>query len=134
MESPAIKETDGGFEVSLTVTNRGETAGKEVVQVYVSAPSSEELKRPEKELRGFAKTSLLRPGESETVTICFDADDLASYSEALSAWVTEAGEYKAVIARSANEPVFELTFAVKERAERTCHDVLKPQHELHLIR
>ena len=134
MESPEIKETDGGFEVSLTVTNCGGMAGKEVVQVYVSAPSSAELKHPEKELRGFAKTSLINPGESETVTIHFDTNDLASYSEALSAWVTEAGEYKAVIARSANDLVFELPFAVKERAERACHDVLKPQHELHLIR
>ncbi len=85
---------DGGsrFEVSLTVTNSGKAVGREVVQLYLSAPGKLAAK-PAIELKGFAKTKLLKPGESETVTFTLTPRDFASFDEAASAWVAEAGTY-----------------------------------------
>lgn len=83
--------------VAVKVTNSGTVAGKEVVQLYKEAPQGE-LGKPVRELCGFAKTKLLQPGESETVTIICDKYYLASYDDSgvtgyLSAYVLEAGEY-----------------------------------------
>ena len=78
--------------VSVDVTNVGDFAGKEVVQVYATAPERE-LKKPWQELAGFAKTGLLQPGATERVLVSFDFADLASFSEEASAYVLEAGEY-----------------------------------------
>ncbi|MBQ7371751.1 MAG: glycoside hydrolase family 3 C-terminal domain-containing protein [Blautia sp.] len=79
--------------VSANVKNIGGTyAGKEVVQVYVSAPDGK-LEKPYQELKGFAKTGNLFPGESETVEIRICAADLASYDVETSAWILEEGYY-----------------------------------------
>ena len=78
--------------VSVDVANVGDFAGKEVVQVYVTAPEHE-LKKPWQELAGFAKTGLIQPGATERVEVSFDFADLASYSEEACAYVLEAGEY-----------------------------------------
>lgn len=92
-EKAAIDEEAGEVVVTATVTNTGEIAGKEVVQVYFSAPDSEELEKPYQELAGFAKTKELQPGESEEVTIRFGTSDLSSYSEAAAAYVADPGQY-----------------------------------------
>ena len=78
--------------LSALVKNTGKHPGKEVVQVYVSAPDGK-LEKPFQELRGFAKTSMLKPGEEETVTVSFETSDLASYDESTSAWILEKGDY-----------------------------------------
>ena len=78
--------------VSVEVRNAGDFPGKEVVQVYVTAPERE-LRKPWQELAGFAKTGLLQPGATERVEVAFDFADLASYSEEACAYVLEAGEY-----------------------------------------
>ncbi|MDR0433315.1 MAG: glycoside hydrolase family 3 C-terminal domain-containing protein [Bifidobacteriaceae bacterium] len=79
--------------VSARVTNTGATySGKEVVQVYASAPQTG-LDKPYQELVGYAKTGTLAPGQSEVVTISFDTDNLSSYDPALAAYTLEAGEY-----------------------------------------
>ncbi len=66
-------QLNGKLTVSVTVTNSGKTKGREVVQLYVGAPAKK-LDKPESELRGFAKTKLLAPGESQTVTFsCYTA-------------------------------------------------------------
>lgn len=72
--------------MSVEVKNTGKVAGKEVVQLYVSAPDVA-ANKPEKELKAFAKTKELKPGETTVVTLKVNADDLASYDEAASAWV-----------------------------------------------
>ncbi|OIR05405.1 thermostable beta-glucosidase B [mine drainage metagenome] len=77
---------------TVTVTNTGKVAGKEVVQLYISAPGKT-LDKPADELKSFAKTNLLKPGESETITFTINAADLASYDTNAAAWVTEAGKY-----------------------------------------
>lgn len=76
-----VKLSNSKFEdkvtASVTVTNTGKVAGKEVVQLYVSAPK-QKLKKPESELRAFAKTKLLKPGESQVVSFTLVSKDLGS--------------------------------------------------------
>jgi beta-glucosidase len=71
--------------------------GREVVQLYVSAPQ-QRLKKPESELRAFAKTRLLKPGESQTISFTLTASDLASYDSSSASWIAEAGTYTLNIA------------------------------------
>lgn len=96
--------------VPVTVKNTGSVAGKEVVQLYASAPYTlGGIEKAHKVLVGFAKTKLLQPGESETVTVSFDPYSAASYdyrdanSNGFSCYELEAGEYTLYISRSAHE-------------------------------
>ena len=84
----------GSVTASLSVINSGSVAGKEVVQLYVHAPAGR-LAKPESELRAFAKTALLAPGQSQTLTFTLTAADLASYHTAAESWIAEAGTYTA---------------------------------------
>lgn len=90
---PAVKaDKAGGFTATVTVTNTGAVAGKEAVQLYVSAPAGG-LEKPAKELKAFAKTGLLQPGQSETLTFKVSAYELASFNEAANRWETAEGTY-----------------------------------------
>ena len=96
--------------VPVTVKNTGSVAGKEVVQLYASAPYTlGGIEKAHKVLVGFAKTKLLQPGESETVTVSFDPYSAASYdyrdanSNAFSGYELEAGEYTLYVSRNAHE-------------------------------
>lgn len=84
---------------TVTVTNSGKTAGKEVVQLYISAPTNK-LDKPVSELKAFAKTNLLKPGESQTLTFTITARDLASYQTKTTSWVADAGSYTVKIGTS----------------------------------
>lgn len=99
IEKPVVKQTKEGYSISIEVTNKGEKAGKEVVQLYVKAPQGG-LKKPEKELKGFVKTRLLQPGETQTLSLTIRIADLASYDEGKRAWVTDAGRYQLKIGNS----------------------------------
>ena len=90
---PAVKiAKDGTVTASVVVKNTGKAAGKEAVQLYVTAPDGG-LKKPVYELRAFGKTGLLEPGESQTISFTIDPYTLASFNESTSAWETAAGEY-----------------------------------------
>ncbi len=97
-----IKYAKGVYTIRLTVKNTGDVAGKEAVQLYVSAPASK-LGKPEKELKAYAKTRLLSPGESTVVELRVGARDLASYDETKSAWVTDKGLYRFLIGASSRD-------------------------------
>jgi beta-glucosidase len=93
---------NGGFSITVTVTNAGAVAGREVIQLYVSAPEGN-LVKPAKELKGFAKTSELPPGASETVTFELSSNDLASFHDDRAAWLAEGGEYLVSVGASSRD-------------------------------
>ncbi len=97
--------------VSVTIKNTGKVAGKEVVQLYLSAPSKT-IDKPKEELKAFGKTKELKPGESETLTLTLSPKDLASFLESKSAWVAEAGEYKVLVGASSLDIKKTATFKV----------------------
>lgn len=102
-ENPAISFDGDAFYVSVEVKNVGSVAGKEVVQLYVAAPDSKTLNKPEKELKAFAKTAELAPGESQTLVLGVKVSDLASFDETASAWVTDEGSYSFLLAASSRD-------------------------------
>ena len=77
----------------MTITNTGSVAGKEVVEVYVQAPDGG-LEKPARELRAFAKTRLLAPGESQTLMMHVDDYSLASFNESTNSWEAPSGVYE----------------------------------------
>ncbi len=85
-------QIDGIVTCRVRVKNTGDRPGREVVQVYLSAPGGR-LDRPPRELAAFVKTKRLQPGETETAEAVFDLRDCAAYDAARSAYVLEAGEY-----------------------------------------
>ena len=92
VESKGIAVKDGEITVTALVTNTGKAAGKEVVQVYYSAPAGE-IDKPFQELAGYAKTAELKAGECQEVSVTFPISQMASYCEKCAAWVLEEGTY-----------------------------------------
>uniref|UniRef100_UPI004057CB0B glycoside hydrolase family 3 C-terminal domain-containing protein n=1 Tax=Acetatifactor sp. TaxID=1872090 RepID=UPI004057CB0B len=119
LENQKAWEQDGVIKVSVQVTNVGKYAGKEVVQVYTSAPQGL-LQKPAKEMRVFEKTRLLQPGESQLVTLAFNKADMASYDDlgkiAKSAYVLEKGTYEIYVGTSVRD-VVKTAFAVNVDAD-----------------
>ena len=109
-----LSESNGEYTVTVSVKNTGDYAGKEVVQLYVSAPESKYADKPLKELKAFAKTAELQPGESETVTLTFAKADVASFNTLEQAWITDAGDYKALVGASSADIKAELPFALNK--------------------
>lgn len=101
------------FCVSLKVTNTGEREGRDVVELYASAPASA-MYKPVRELKAFAKTPVLAPGSSTTVELTFSAYDLASFDESLSAFVTEALTWQLQLNRDASTIVTTLPLTLKK--------------------
>ena len=99
---PVVKATADGFTASITVKNTGKVAGKEVAQVYVSAPAGG-LDKPVRELKAYAKTPVLQPGESCTLVMTVSNSELASFNESTHAWETAAGTYKVQFAGNVND-------------------------------
>ena len=128
-----IAQKDDAYEVSVTVKNTGRYDGKEVVELYISAPDNKAANKPAKELKAYAKTRLLKPGESETLTLTVKAADLASFDEAASAWVVAEGEYQFLVAASAQDIKATLTAHAKA-SQVKAHDVMKPQVRMNLLR
>ena len=90
-----LEEKDGQISVDVEVTNTGDVAGKDVVEVYYKPPyTNGGIEKSSANLIEFAKTDLLQPGESQTVTVTFSIEDMASYDEnTAKAYVLEKGDY-----------------------------------------
>ena len=123
---PSVKAAGDGFEASVKVTNTGSVAGKEVVQLYVSAPAGG-LDKPVRELKAYAKTRELQPGESQVVTLKVDGYGLASFNEATSAWEAAAGEYTVAFGASSRDLRCTAPFSLGAAKSWPAHDVLAPQ-------
>lgn len=96
------KKFSGKITATVPVKNTGKIAGKEVVQLYLSAPAGK-LYKPVLELKGFAKTRLLQPGESQNLSFEISPRNLASFDSASSSWVAEAGKYLVKIGASSRD-------------------------------
>ncbi|HVW12574.1 MAG TPA: glycoside hydrolase family 3 C-terminal domain-containing protein [Mucilaginibacter sp.] len=124
------KTFNGSVTASVTVTNTGKVGGREVVELYVSAPVHN-LQKPAEELRAFGKTRSLKPGESQTLSFTLTAKDLESFDTAQSAWVAEGGSYTVRIGASSEDIKGNRVFSLpKSIVVEKVHNVLKPQVEI----
>ena len=107
---------DGTVSFDVTVTNTGDVAGKDVVEVYYNPPYvNGGIEKASANLVAFDKTEELQPGDSETVSISFDDDDMASYDyENAKAWVLEAGDYRISINSDSHNEIASATVNVPE--------------------
>lgn len=126
---PVVKATADGFVASIDVKNTGSVAGKEAVELYVSAPDGG-LVKPACELKAFAKTRQLNPGESQTLTMNVSAYDLASYNEATQAWETAAGTYTVRFGANVEDVRATANYKQTKAQSVQCHDVLRPNMTL----
>ena len=122
---PQVKVAKAGeVTFSVTVKNTGKVAGKEIVEVYVTAPDGG-LVKPARELKAFAKTRELKPGESETLTMKVDTYALASFNEATSAWETAKGVYTAQFGASVEDIRGKVSFKLNGKSWEV-HKALLP--------
>ena len=130
---PVVKLNGDKVNVSINVKNSGSMSGKEVAQVYIAAPAGK-LEKPAKELKAFAKTRDLKPGESQTLNMTIAVRDLASFDEAGSQWLAEAGTYNVMIGANVADIRATTQFKLaKEYTEKTSN-ALKPQQKLNLLK
>ena len=120
---PSVKAGKEGFTATIAVTNTGKVAGREVVELYVAAPAGG-LEKPARELKAFAKTKMLAPGQSETVTMKVSAYEMASFNEEHSAWETAAGTYQVMFGASVADIRATASFNFKKAQDWPVHDVL----------
>ena len=90
---PTVTLSGDDIVVETTITNTGSVAGREVAQVYVSAPKNKQIEKPVKELKAFGKTRSLKPGESETLRMTLKKANLSSWDEATHQWLLDSGTY-----------------------------------------
>ena len=128
-----IAQKNDIYDVTVTIKNTGNYEGKEVVELYISAPDNKAANKPAKELKAYAKTKLLKPGESETLTLSITAPELASFDEAASAWVVAEGEYQFLVGASSQDIKATLTAPAKSFVTKA-HDVMKPEVQMNLLR
>ena len=121
---PTIEYADGVYKVKVDVSNTGAVPGKEVVQLYVSAPDAKNANKPEQELKAFAKTGLLQPAEKMTVELIVPAESLASFNEETSSWETAPGEYQFKVGASSRDIKSSLSANVEGSSVKT-NDVMK---------
>jgi beta-glucosidase len=114
------------INATVTITNTGKVAGKEVVQLYISAPAKT-LDKPSEELRAFAKTNLLQPGQSQTITFRLNARDLASYDTDKSSWIADGGTYTVKVGASSRDIKLTKEFRlIKDSIVEKAHKALTP--------
>ena len=117
----------GKIIATIDIKNTGKVAGKEVAQVYVTAPSGR-LEKPAIELRAFGKTNLLQPGQKQTLQFELNAKDIASFDTKATSWIAEAGNYSIKIGSSSEKILQTSSFLVsKVIMVEKCNKVLVPK-------
>jgi len=129
---PVAKVSGNQVSVSVIVKNTGAVSGKEVVQVYVTAPKGQ-LEKPVQELKAFAKTRELKPGEQQILTMQIPVRMLASFDEAGSQWLTEAGQYSFRIGSSSRDIRCTTTAKVSQYTEKVSN-ALAPKMKMNLLK
>ena len=129
---PVVKVNGDVVTVSVTVKNTGGVSGKEVAQVYVAAPKGQ-LEKPVQELKAFAKTRELQPGEQQVLTMQIPVRMLASFDEAGSQWLTEAGAYSFRIGTSSRDIRCTATAKLGQYTEKVSN-ALAPKVKLNLLK
>ena len=129
---PKVKVNGDFVAVTVTVKNTGSVSGKEVAQVYVTAPKGQ-IEKPAQELKAFAKTRELQPGESQVLTMQIPVRMLASFDEQGSQWLTEAGDYLFKIGASSRDIRCTATAKVRQYTEKTSN-ALAPKAKLNLLK
>ncbi len=116
--------------VSVDITNIGTVAGKEIVEIYLGAPTTT-LDKPIKELKAFGKTDLLAPGKKVKMSFTINKIDLASFNEAQSAWVADAGAYKIYVGASSKNIKLTTGFTLaKTEVVKKVNNVLAPVEKI----
>ncbi len=128
---PSVKEHGNQIEVSISIKNTGKVAGKEVAQVYVAAAKGS-YEKPAKELKAYAKTNMLKAGQSETLKMTINKRDLASFDEAESQWKVDAGVYTFKVGANVEDIKGQAKLNIKEYTEKVSN-ALKPQYKLNLL-
>ena len=113
-EMGAISEDNGTISFDVTVTNTGDVAGKDVVEVYYNPPyTNGGIEKASANLIQFEKTEVLQPGDSQTITVSFDAEDMASYDTyGAGCYVLEAGDYQISINSDSHNVIDSQTYTV----------------------
>lgn len=118
---------NGKLVVTVDIKNTGKRAGKEVIQLYITAPS-QRVEKPAIELKAFGKTGLLQPGQQEMLRFELTAKDIASFDAGSTSWVAEAGTYIIKIGSSSDNILHTLAFNIpKDIVAEKCNKVPAPQ-------
>jgi beta-glucosidase len=121
------------INVTVTVSNSGDVAGREVIEIYLSSPAGK-LEKPSEELVAFGKTVMLNPGQSQALTFIITKNDLASFDEATSSWIAEPGTY--VIKTGPSSRNFKLTGSFSlgnEIVVKKVNKALVPEREINKL-
>jgi len=129
----SAKNFKNEITVSVEVKNTGDVAGREVAQVYLSAPA-QKMGKPVEVLVAFGKTKLLKPGEKQTLSFTLNARDLASFDESTSSWVAEAGNYEVRVGNSSVNIEQKASFDLKnELVVEKVSNALAPPEEINKL-
>ena len=123
-----VQEGDD-FMVECTIKNAGKLAGKEIVQLYVKSALGT-IEKPEKELKGFAKTKELKVGESQKITIKANINDLGYYDTASNSWKLDEGNYEFIIASDSKTYKLSKDILLKARIIKTTKKLLSPKVQI----
>lgn len=133
IENAEVELQEGKYVITAEVVNEGDVAGKDVVELFVAAPNSKKLNKPVRELRDYAKTGVIAPGQRETITLNVDPADLASFNTKSSSWVVDAGTYQFQLSSSSEK--VDASVAVKVKAQKKkVNNVMAPQVSLKLLK
>jgi len=119
-----LKQQGDDIVADITITNTGKKAGKEVAELYVTAPKSK-IDKPALELKAFAKTKLLQAGESQTVELIFNKSNLASFDESLNSWIIDKGNYTILVGASVEDIRDKAVFKLEEGWEEKVEGIVK---------